>query len=221
MPRRKVNPVNEIAKALAKLGKASFGDILRETGLAEPTIARHLKHMEIKKLILSEQHPKDKRKYLYWLNPNELAVITIDEVIEAVKDELSTVNEELTPKEEMALREALKNMHEPIKTAIIEGETAILSGILFWLDGLAVLRYVTKFGQFDYKALIPLLEIGEKSQKLIRHIIDACLPNIPHSFAEKWINARKKKNILLTTALAIIEQIIKIMSNNKIKVKII
>ena len=107
MPRRNVNPTAEIAKALAKLGKASFGDILKEADISRQALDIHLKRMLDKKLILSEQHPKDKRKYLYWLNPNELAVITVDEVIEAIKDELKAVGEELNPKEEQNIRDWL------------------------------------------------------------------------------------------------------------------
>ena len=198
MPRRKVDPAYEIAKVLAKLGKASFGDILKKTGLAEPTIARHLKHMEAKKLILSEQDPKDKRKYLYWLNPNELAVITVDEAIEAIKEELKAVGEELKPEEEQALRDALTNHARPIillwlKEGVIKDEksTEVIFNIIATADGLKqqidVFKSLSKLANFGnlMKKEASKVFTNKFITENVKLYIDLA-ESLPESFIIKW-----------------------------------
>ena len=94
-----------IIKAILKLGKPAFGDLLKETGLSKPSLTEHLKELLDKKLITAEKSQKDKRKWLYSLNPNELCLITVDEVIKAIKEELKAVGEKLTAEEEQKLKE--------------------------------------------------------------------------------------------------------------------
>jgi DNA-binding MarR family transcriptional regulator len=190
MPRRAVNPIVEIAKALAKLEKASFGDILKEADISRQALDTHLKIMVSKKLILSEQDPKDKRKYLYWLNPNELAVITVDEAVEAIKEELKAVGEELKPEEEQKLREWLIKhfraiLIEELKADFPIAEYSIIRHLFDWLSTTTLIKLIMD-------------DILNENINNIKKFIESVIPkatffhrieaivDLPNSIAEKW-----------------------------------
>jgi DNA-binding MarR family transcriptional regulator len=191
MPRRDVNPTAEIAKALAKLEKASFGDILKEADISRQALDIHLKRMLDKKLILSERDPRDKRKYLYWLNPNELAIITIDEAIESIKNELKAIGEELKPEEEQKLREWLIKhfraiLIEELKADFPIAEYGIIRHLFDWLTSLTLVKLligeepeegIDRTEEF-IKTIFPKASFYHGA---VKAIID-----LPNSIAEKW-----------------------------------
>jgi len=191
MPKRKVEPTYEITKALAKLEKASFGDILKVANISRQALDIHLKRMLDKELILSEQDPKDKRKYLYWLNPNELAIITVDEVIEAIKEELKAVGEELKPEEEQKLREWLIKhfraiLIEELKADFPITEYGVIRHLFDWLTSLTLVKLL--IGE-------KLEEDADRTEEFIKTIFPKAsfyhgavkaIIDLPDNIAEKW-----------------------------------
>ena len=207
MPRRAVNPIVEIAKALAKLEKASFGDILKEADISRQALDTHLKIMVSKKLILSEQDPKDKRKYLYWLNPNELVIITVDEAVELIEKE---INRKLTAEERDSLRRALI---EGFQKLIIESLKRveyfdIKPVLLFILDFLCLGKYYNIKDNMLFE-LLKSADADKISKDIVKIVIGNMYPHIPISFAKDWINARKSKNLLLPITMGIAKLISK------------
>jgi len=199
MPRRKVNPTKEIAKVIAKLGKASFGDILKETGLAEPTIARHLKIMEAKGLILSERSEEDKRKFIYELNPEELIFATQEEVLKHIEQELGR---ELTEEEREALEDILINhirlaMIELLKKDHLKGE---IDEIINLLDSVVLLHCVKKSALGSLISLVAPDMEGEDYAELSKDLFPkhsflpplyGAMDKLPDRFVEDW-TAREK-----------------------------
>ncbi|WP_457590736.1 MarR family transcriptional regulator [Geoglobus sp.] len=201
----------KILKAIAEIPDPAFGDILNATGLSRPSLSEHLKELENKGLILSEQSEADRRKYIYHINTAELALLTIDEAIEAIKKELEEAGMELEPSEEEELRKALKGMHEAMVKALFSDELERVKPmglVLLWLDGLVFNRYLLSQGlsrryiKEGMKATARTArEKGLDSGEIEKILVDNCLDHIPASFAEKWIKAREAKNILLRFAL--------------------
>jgi len=214
MPRRSVDPSSEIAKALVTLGRASFGDLLKETKLAEPTIARHLETLGVQKLILAERSQKDRRKVLYALNPGELGVITVNEVLESIKKELEAINEELDLEEEKAIRNILVNhirkqvLDEYLKKEKYKREDA-LSFILDKLSSLVSVRrglslVESNVGSLDgkkqaamlkefakiFKKINPKIKLNaDRMAKQMANLIEV-VDEIPITFAEKWMGTK-------------------------------
>ncbi len=214
MPRRRVEPQFEIAKALTNLKTASFGDLLRETRLAEPTIARHLKHLEDAKLIISELSQKDRRKYIYTLNPEELAVISVREVIEAIKNELEAINEKLEQDEEEAIKKLLINhVREQILDEYLKKEKYKRGDALsFVLDKLSSLvsikrglslvennadavdkeKLASTLKEFakTFKKINPRIKLNaDRMAKEMTDLIEL-VDEIPITFAEKWMGTK-------------------------------
>ena len=118
---KKLDKVVLIAKALADKPK-TFTELLEATKMTRPTLTNYLKELEEKGLIISSLDRKDKRKVIYSLNPNELAIITIDEVIEAIKEELKAIGEELNPEEERNLKKYLIEIRDLIIDVYLKRE---------------------------------------------------------------------------------------------------
>jgi len=215
MPRRKVNPTCEIARVIAELKECSFGDILKNTGLGEPTISRHLKMMEERRLISSRVSEKDKRKILYSFNPEELCVITVDDVLKAVKSELEKISEELEEDEERALRDLLikeirkKVVENYLKKEQYKREDPVsfilkaLSSLICIRMGLSLLKEnYDDLSKEDVRKLISELsstfrrinaKINAQQIDEIYELVEVA-EKIPQTFAEKWVRTEFFEN---------------------------
>ena len=136
MPKRKTSPKVEIIKAILQLENPTFGDVLDFTGLSDPTVSRYIRLLTEKGLIQLEEDPEDRRRFIYSINPNELIVISVEDVINSLKEDLERVGETLTKDEEEFLREFL------IKRARPEIEKLIREKDLERLSNEDFLKYV-------------------------------------------------------------------------------
>ncbi len=220
MARRSINPVVETAKVLAKFGRISFGAILKEVDISRQTLDTYLKIMVGKKLILLEQDPKDKRKYLYWLNPNELCIITVDEAIDAIRKELKAVGEELTSEEEEKLREILRNEVRKIiltwlKMNIIKNEKPeevilhilnIAYGVYQEVEAFKQLSKLPMFGKLmKDKADEVFDNTTAENVKLYLDLVD----KLPKSFLKKWEKTKAYQSSPMTQLALAINLLIK------------
>ena len=200
MARRSVNPSYEIAKALAKLEKASYGDIKAQTDLADPTIARHLEKMLDKKLLIAEEHPKDKRKLLYSLNPNELCLITVDEAIKAIKKELEAVGEKLTAEEEKELRSWLIKhfraiLIEELKADFPLDKYLVEQHVKDWLSSIAIFSKIMKALNVSFEERASGVEkvLKQLTPFSVAHISPKAIADFPKSLLGKWSKTKAFK----------------------------
>jgi len=144
-------------------GSNVYGEIKSKTGLADPTISRYLDKFLAIGLIKSKTHEKDKRKVIYELNPEELVITTLKDVIQAIRKELKEVGEDLTPEEEEIVRKILLEDIRPIIIADLKNKIPIFDEIEH------VLNYFTSL-------IFHLQAIGEMNNiKLVDFIIEKWL----------------------------------------------
>ncbi|AIY90207.1 hypothetical protein GACE_1165 [Geoglobus acetivorans] len=94
-----------------------FNELMERTELSHQSVSRALKQLEQRGLIYHVEDEEDRRKKRYFVREDNLIVISIDEVVERVREELSKAGEDLTPEEEGRLREFLLKVVRP---AIVE-----------------------------------------------------------------------------------------------------
>ena len=193
----KLERIIAIARALADKPK-TFTELLEATKITRPTLTAYLRELEEKGIIISSLDRKDKRKVIYSLNPNELAIITVDEAIEAIREELKAVGEELKPEEEQALRDALTNHARPIillwlKEGVIKDEksTEVIFNIIATADGLKqqidVFKSLSKLANFGnlMKKEASKVFTNKFITENVKLYIDLA-ESLPESFITKW-----------------------------------
>jgi len=181
-----------VIKAILKLGKPAFGDLLKDTGLSKPSLTDHLKELLNKKLIIAEKSEKDKRKWLYSLNPNELALITVDEAIEAIRNELKAVGEELKPEEEQKLREWLIKhfrtiLIEELKANLPIAEYGIIKHLFDWLSSITLAKLIidSKLMEERAEGIKEVIKTVAPKATFFHSSVDA-IKDFPDEIAEKW-----------------------------------
>jgi len=152
MKRGGFNTKLKILKLIHERGEIDFGELREEMKLSKTSLAEHLDDLMKRGLILKRQSERDKRKFIYHLNPNELILISVGEIINGLRRHGIELNEEEAEK----LREFLLRGYRPyIEKKMREGkfderEVDILSESLGFLV-----------------ASINLFELVERTQKAI------------------------------------------------------
>lgn len=170
--KRNLNSLFKIAAVISRLRECTFGDISAETGLSSPILSKFLDEMKTKQLILWRRSTEDGRKWIYWLNPNELVVITVDEAVKAVNEELEKVGEGFEDYEKRALRvflirETRKRILEYVERG--EGEKtkdAVLRMVLQEISMMSFVRLLSDGSDFDE------LYVPGVSRRLLEFFVD-------------------------------------------------
>jgi DNA-binding MarR family transcriptional regulator len=181
----------EILKFLID-GQKYFNEIQEAIGLKKPIVSEYMSKLKEKGLVVEFPDPEDRRKKFYQLNEDELVVISRDEAIQVIREELQKVGAELSPEEENKLREVLKSMRpiflEKLKTDGFKRENPEQT-LIESLNGLAALKILSEYIPKKHLKLFAK-PFKKRTKKLAgfdtTRLIDI-VPNISHDFTMRWM----------------------------------